>query len=486
MEGRPSKLAGLVPEHLGGGGVDDGDAAFEVDAVDAVADGFEDGVGLAGEGADAAFGADLLADVDAEAEDVGVAAGDVDELVAEGDEADFAVAMAEVEHALAFAGGADLVEIAAEAAAVFDRHELAERVADDLVDGAADAFGTVGVDGEELAVEVVGADHAEGAFDELAVAGLTLAEGGLGRALDGDVDAGCDDEGDLALGVRQGGGRPGDPADGTVAIEPAVFKGGGEIAGAEAVEGLDGFSEVFLGDEFVPGIAADEDVEVVSAGELAGAIEANDAAGGIVDRDEGGDGIEDGGDEVAFDGEGALNALPGAGGAVDLADAAVELKANDDLAAKGGERFGLGYGEAARMGVEHEQGADGDAAGSGERGSGVEAEATAIDEDAGGGEVWILPGVSEFVDGVAEDGGFARSGAERELGGMDADAGLEPEAIGADEGDGGDGSVADVCGQAGEIVEDGIGRRELRTSYWLRASIRRASSLTRREFIQLS
>ena len=91
---RPSISSRLVAEHLGGGGVDDGDAAFEVDAEDAVADGLEDGVGLAGEGAEAAFGANLLADVDAEAEDVGVAAGDVDELVAVGDDADVAVCVA--------------------------------------------------------------------------------------------------------------------------------------------------------------------------------------------------------------------------------------------------------------------------------------------------------------------------------------------------------------------------------------------------------
>ncbi len=84
----------LVAEHLGGGGVDDGDLAVEVDAEDAVADGLEDGVGLTGESAEAAFGADLLADVDSEAEDVGGAAGDGDELVAIGDDADLSVGVA--------------------------------------------------------------------------------------------------------------------------------------------------------------------------------------------------------------------------------------------------------------------------------------------------------------------------------------------------------------------------------------------------------
>ena len=77
--------------------------------------------------------------------------------------------------------------------------------------------GAVAVDGEDAAFEVVGADHAERTFDELAVAGFALAEGGFGDALHGDVDAGGDDEGDLALGVDERGGGPGDAAEGAVA-----------------------------------------------------------------------------------------------------------------------------------------------------------------------------------------------------------------------------------------------------------------------------
>ena len=49
---------------------------------------------LAAERAELVFGADLLGDVDAEAEHVRLAAGDVDELVAVGDDADFAVDVA--------------------------------------------------------------------------------------------------------------------------------------------------------------------------------------------------------------------------------------------------------------------------------------------------------------------------------------------------------------------------------------------------------
>ncbi len=92
-------LFGLVADHLGGGGVDDGAVAIEVDAVDTVADRLQNGVGLAAEGAQLVLCADLFGDVDAEAEDVGVASGDFNELVAVCDDADFAVDVAEMEQA---------------------------------------------------------------------------------------------------------------------------------------------------------------------------------------------------------------------------------------------------------------------------------------------------------------------------------------------------------------------------------------------------
>ena len=129
----------LVAEHLRRGGIDDGDLAVEVDAEDAVADGLEDGVRLAGEGAEAAFGADLLADVDAEAKDVRRAAGNVDELVAIGDDADLAVCVREMEQALRLAGLGDLVEIRRDSAPAFSGDELGEIVARHLLDRAADA-----------------------------------------------------------------------------------------------------------------------------------------------------------------------------------------------------------------------------------------------------------------------------------------------------------------------------------------------------------
>ena len=101
-----------------------------------------------------------------------------------------------------------------------------------------------------------------------------------------------------------------------VAVEPSGFR---RLAGEPPARMA---SKVWMasvtsssGMSLIPGVAADEDVEVVSGGDLAGAIEADDAAGGIEDDDQGADGIEDGGDEVAFDGEGVFDALAGAAGA---------------------------------------------------------------------------------------------------------------------------------------------------------------------------
>ncbi len=309
-------------------------------------------------------------------------------------------------------------------------------------------------------MQVVGADHAERAFDELAVAGFALAQGGFGGALGGDVDAGGDDEADLALRVAQRGGGPCDAAQAAVAVEPLVLEGGREGAGAETLEGLDGFGDLVAGDELVPGVAADEGGEVVSGGDLAGAVEADDAAGGIEDGDQGADGVEHSGDEVALDGEGGFDALAGAGGAVHLADAAVELEAGDDLAAEDAESVGLRGGERARRaGRATQQRADVDAAGRGEGSAGVEAVGAAFEQNAVGGEVGIVARVLNLVDGVAEDGGLAGQAAEGELGDIHADAGLEPDAVGADERDGRDRSVAELCGQPGDVVEDGIRRR---------------------------
>ena len=83
----------------------------------------------------------------------------------------------------------------------------------------------------------------------------------------------------------------------------------------------------------------------------------------------------------------------------------------------------------------------------------------AAEDDALGGEVRVHACVPDLVDGVAEDGGFARRTAEGNFPLVYADVGLEPDAVGSDERDGGDGGVADLGGEASDVVEDRIGRR---------------------------
>ena len=150
--------------------------------------------------------------------------------------------------------------------------------------------------------------------------------------------------------------------------------------------------------------------------------------------------------------------MTGAGCAVHLADAAVEFEARDDLAAENAECVGLRAGESTGRMVEHEERTDGDAAGCGERGAGVKAIRSAFEDDAVGGVVGVVARVGDLVDGVAEDGGFAGKAAQGELVGFDAKTGTQPDAVRANQGDGGDGSVAELRGQTGDVVEDGIGR----------------------------
>jgi hypothetical protein len=108
--------------------------------------------------------------------------------------------------------------------------------------------------------------------------------------------------------------------------------------------------------------------------------------------------------------------------------------------------------------VEDKERADADAAGCAEGGASVEAVGAALKDDAVGGVVGVVAGVGEFVDGVAEDGGLAGQAAEGEFVGFDAEAGAQPDAVGADQGDGGDWGVAELRGQTGDVIEDGIGR----------------------------
>src|SRR6202021_2327090 len=183
-----------------------------------------------------------------------------------------------MEQTLSLASLANFFEIRRQGGFALGHDELGQVMAIHVFNGSSDGLGTVVVDGEQRAAEVVGADHTEGAFDELAVAGFALAKGGFGGALGGDVDSGGDDESHLPLRIEQSGGRPSDAAGAARAVLPLVLKDCGKSACAQAFEGFDGLGNLLPGNELVPGITANQGGKIVAGGSLAGTVEGENAA----------------------------------------------------------------------------------------------------------------------------------------------------------------------------------------------------------------
>ena len=411
---------------------------------------------MAHQGAQPVLGADLFGDVDAEAEHVGIAPGRLDEFVAVGNDAHVAVDVAEVKHALHLAFLHDFAEVAVEADAAILGDELGEPVAGHVLAGAADALRTVSVDGEQDAVEVVGANHAERPFDELAITRLALAQGILGGTLHGDIDAGGDDEVDLAAVVDQRRGRPGNAAQASVAMHPLVLEGDRDAVGAQALEVLDGGGDVGVGDELVPQVAPDQGREVVSGSGLAGAVEADDAAGSVEDSDQGVDGVEHGGDEVALDGQGGFDALARAGNALHLAHGVIEFDRGHGLAAEHGEGLLLKGSKPARWRVHHEKRADADSGGRDQRSAGIEVEVAAGQDDASRSEFGMLAGVRNFVDAQGAERRARGQAAQRQVEFLHAVASVDSDAIGQGEGNPGHRSIANLCCKLGQVVDRGV------------------------------
>ena len=216
--------------------------------------------------------------------------------------------------------------------------------------------------------------------------------------------------------------------------------------------------DVFFGDEAFPGVLADEVGGGVAGDDFAGAVEADDAAGGVEDDDQRADGVEHGGDEVALDGQRGFDALAGAGGAVHLADAKVELQPGDDHLAERVERLKLRGGELAGGGVEHAEAADGGAGRHDDGRAGVEAVAAVAERDAAGGVVGVAARVGNLVDAVAGERGFAGQRVARRAGDVDAVARREGDAVFFDKRDGRHGGVGDLRRQTSDVVEGGVVR----------------------------
>ena len=241
-------------------------------------------------------------------------------------------------------------------------------------------------------------------------------------------------------------------------MQPVIFKGRREVSGEEVFELMPGGGDVFFGDDAVPGVASDQGGKVVSAGGLAGAVEADDASGGVVDSDQRSDRVEDGGDEVALDGEGGFDPVAGGGGAIHLADAGFEFELLDDLAGEGSEGSELGFAEASADGIEDAEAADDDSGGGDEGGSGKEAVLAAAEEDSGAAGR-VEAGVGDLVDLVGCEGFFETDGPAGDGVGGDAEGGVDVEVAGGGEDDRGNRGVGDLGGEATDVLKGWIGWR---------------------------
>ncbi len=158
-------LIRVVAEHVGGTGIEEGEVAVHIHAIDAVADGFKNGLALAHQGVQLFLGVGLLGNVEAVAEDEGLCIRQMDELVAVGHDAFAAVLAAEIEEALVFLISLDGGQVLLKGGAMLFRDQVNEGLADELFDGVADAVCCVGIEGQDAALHIVGADHGEAALE---------------------------------------------------------------------------------------------------------------------------------------------------------------------------------------------------------------------------------------------------------------------------------------------------------------------------------
>ena len=193
----------------------------------------------------------------------------------------------------------------------------------------------------------------------MAVAGLTLPQGLLCLALQGDVDASGDDEGDVFLSVGERGCRPLDEAGVVVAGRPAILVFHGKGAAAHAIEADLGGGPVLGWNQGVPQGVADNFFHGPAGDGFADAIEADDATGGVVDDDQCADSVEHGGDEVSLDGEGGFDALAAACLALVEAGAQAQFQPGHDGARKGAQGVALYLVEDTRLRGEDAQAAHG-------------------------------------------------------------------------------------------------------------------------------
>ena len=140
-------------------------------------------------------------------------------------------------------------------------------------------------------------------------------------------------------------------------------------------------------------------------------------------------------------------------------DDPAEFEGVEDMAPEGGEGVELVGGELAGCAIDDAEGAEGPAVVSHEGSASVETDVRRAGDEGVVGEAGVGAGVRDdedvvlrFGDGVGAKGEFARG-----FGGVEADAGFEPLAVGVDERDEGDGHLANLGREAGEVVAVRLG-----------------------------
>ena len=121
-------------------------------------------------------------------------------------------------------------------ALVIVRDVVEQRRPDDLFRGVAEDGCGMRVDRLDVPVEIVGADDAERAFDQLTIACFAGAQAIKLLALLGDVDAGGDNEVDVALRIVERTRGPGDAAHAAVAGAPVHLVAAVELTGARLLK----------------------------------------------------------------------------------------------------------------------------------------------------------------------------------------------------------------------------------------------------------
>ncbi len=298
----------------------------------------------------------------------------------------------------------------------------------------------------------------ERTLDQVSVASLAVAERLLRFALQRDVDARGDDEGNVSVAVRQRRRRPLDQPGGLIPRQPAVLilKGKGTLPHAR--KGLLGALPVFYRHQRVPERVPDNRIHWVAGNDFADAVEAHHTAGGVKDHHKRAHCIQHSGNEVALHRQLRLDTLPGARLAFIGAQPQIQFEPRHHTSGQGAERVAFHLGEHARLRVQHAQCAHGGAVRRDQRRACIESKGPITDADAGFAELLVIGCVRDGEQLRPSDRLVAGRILTAHLSHAQAHARLEPDIVRLHKGDGSGLRVADLRGQASDLVQCRIAR----------------------------